>query len=371
MSRPACVSVCSAKPAKTSMSRRWNGFSSSGMSVPGGQSCRPRRELGVGRDPAQLLLPREDALAMASQPSSNLPLYLSAHSLKTWCGPWTAPRRPVHEERLVGLRTPAAGAARRWRCPRGPRSGGSPSGRRADRRGRVHEPGRLLLRRLARQEAVEILEADARRPVSKGPRGGLLRRRVVPLAEGRGGVAVVLRAPRRPSRQSWGSRRSSRPSRWRSSAIWPADAVMVSPGQQRRARRRAHRRRSGSGCTRHRVCDAVERRRVDLAAVSARRRRADVIDQDDRMLGAFGRQTLGARHDSCRVESCMSGPRVLADGVGGNGRIEPSSTAFGDARRQNGPAAPAARGELAAPNRSALPHANTHAGPDTCSSGSM
>ena len=26
-----------------------------------------------------------------SQPSSNLPLYLSAHSLKMWCGPWAPP----------------------------------------------------------------------------------------------------------------------------------------------------------------------------------------------------------------------------------------------------------------------------------------
>ena len=41
------ASTCSVKPANTSISRRWKGFSSSGMRVPGGKRVRSRCELRV------------------------------------------------------------------------------------------------------------------------------------------------------------------------------------------------------------------------------------------------------------------------------------------------------------------------------------
>ena len=48
----------------------------------------------------------------ASQPSSNLPLYLSAHSLKMWCGPCAGAGRPVHAGTACRARRRDACAAR-------------------------------------------------------------------------------------------------------------------------------------------------------------------------------------------------------------------------------------------------------------------
>ena len=91
MSRPACTSACSVMPANTSIRRRWNGFSSSGM------SCHAASEAGrgvscvfAGIQPSCFCRAKM-RVRIASQPSSNLPLYLSAHSLKMWCGPCAAP----------------------------------------------------------------------------------------------------------------------------------------------------------------------------------------------------------------------------------------------------------------------------------------
>ena len=44
----------------------------------------------------------ENLLAISSQPSSNLPLYLSAHSVKTWCGPCAAPGAQYMKNGLSG-----------------------------------------------------------------------------------------------------------------------------------------------------------------------------------------------------------------------------------------------------------------------------
>ena len=133
-----------------------------------------------------------------SQPASNLPLYLSAHSLGTWCGAWVAPGREVDEERLVG--------DERFLLP-------DPVDRLV---GHVlHEVialfGRLLhldgrralverripLVRLAADEAVEILEAAAAGGpgVERTRRAGLPHRHLVALAELRRGVAVQLERP--------------------------------------------------------------------------------------------------------------------------------------------------------------------------------
>ena len=38
-----------------------------------------------------------------SQPSSNLPLYLSDHSLGTWCGAWVAPGAKYMKNGLSGI----------------------------------------------------------------------------------------------------------------------------------------------------------------------------------------------------------------------------------------------------------------------------
>ena len=79
-------------------------FRSSGMLLPGGQRFRPRRELGVGRNPAQLLLPREDALAHGVPAIVELAFVLVSPLLEDVVRAVDAARRPVHQERLVGRR---------------------------------------------------------------------------------------------------------------------------------------------------------------------------------------------------------------------------------------------------------------------------
>ena len=64
ISRPTWWSVCSRKPAYTSICRASTGLSSSGMSSHAGDLVVPRRQLGVGGDDAELLLPGEGALAL-------------------------------------------------------------------------------------------------------------------------------------------------------------------------------------------------------------------------------------------------------------------------------------------------------------------
>ena len=103
ITRPTWTSACSANPAATSISRRWNGRCSSGMSSHAG-ICGSRGVscASAGIQPFSFARAKTRS-RYASQPSSNLPAYLSAHSLMTWCGRVQAAGRPVHEERLVGL----------------------------------------------------------------------------------------------------------------------------------------------------------------------------------------------------------------------------------------------------------------------------
>ena len=91
MTRPALWSACSVNPANTSISRRWNGFSASGIeSQDGSVSGRGVSLAFCGIQPSCFC--RANARSRyLSQPSSNFPLYLSAHSFMTWCGPWDAP----------------------------------------------------------------------------------------------------------------------------------------------------------------------------------------------------------------------------------------------------------------------------------------
>ena len=84
--------------------------------------------------------------------------------------------------------------------------------RRLDRVGVLDEP-RFPLRGLAGEEAVEVVEAVAGRPaVERTHRGRLVGRRVVPLAERRRLVAVVVQHLGAWWPKSSGSRRCSRPS---------------------------------------------------------------------------------------------------------------------------------------------------------------
>ena len=129
-----------------------------------------------------------------SQPSSNLPLYLSDHSLGTWCGRVGGAGREVHEERLVGHQ-------RLLLAHPGDRAVGEILGervallgrlRRLDRRGALVQPGVVLVG-LAADEAVEVLEARSGGPLVERAGGrDLPDRHLVTLAELGGRIAVEL-----------------------------------------------------------------------------------------------------------------------------------------------------------------------------------
>ena len=192
MTLPAWASTCSTKPAKTSISRRWNARSDSGMLSHAGHGIGARRQFGVGGNPAQLLLALEDALAQRVPAVVELAFVLVRPFLEDVMRAVRGAGRPVHQERLVGRE----GA---MLAQPGDRLVGEVFAqmiflvvRRLDGVEVLVQP-RLPLRRLAGEEAVEIVEADALagRPERERPhRRRLGRGRVVPLAERRGLVAV-------------------------------------------------------------------------------------------------------------------------------------------------------------------------------------
>ena len=143
---------------------------------------------------------------------------------------------------------------------------------------RVAEQVRLPLAGVAADEAVEILEAHADRPLVERPGlGRLVEGRVVVLAEPRGRVAVLLedladRAALLPD-----DRVVAREARRRFAHDAKAGHVMVAPGDQCRARRRAERRGMEIACSAARSsrCDpmpASERRRRTCSARRSRSR---------------------------------------------------------------------------------------------------
>ena len=67
----------------------------------------PRRELRVLRESSPCSLARANTRSRySSQPSSNLPLYLSAHSFMMWCGPCDAPGAQYMKNGLSGCEAP-------------------------------------------------------------------------------------------------------------------------------------------------------------------------------------------------------------------------------------------------------------------------
>ena len=72
-----------------------------GNAVPRWHRYRARREFGVGRNPAQLLLAREYALPIGVPAVVELAFVLVGPFLEDLVRPVTGTRRPVEEERLV------------------------------------------------------------------------------------------------------------------------------------------------------------------------------------------------------------------------------------------------------------------------------
>ena len=149
--------------------------------------------------------------------------------------------------------------------------------------------GRVLVR-LAADEAVEVLEARARRPrVERAHRARLPDGHLVALAELRGRVAVQLqRLGERRARVRADRVVARRRGRDLGDAAH-ADRVVVPSGQQRLARRRAQRRRMEAVVLEAVGGEPLGGRRVDRAAEGARRGEADVVEQHDEHV----RRTLG------------------------------------------------------------------------------
>ena len=169
-SRPTWASVCSAKPAKASISRAGRCRCVVGELVPVRDARRPRAPAGV-RGRRRRAPSAARGSARAARPSRGRSRRGCARATPAAAGAARGgAEREVGEERLVGVGGCCGRGSSRSPGRRGPRRGGSPrSGRRAGRRGWCPRPAAGELVRLAAQEAVERVEALAGRPVVEGP----------------------------------------------------------------------------------------------------------------------------------------------------------------------------------------------------------
>ena len=244
-----------------------------------GHALGARRQFGVRRNPAQLLLALEDALAKLVPAVIEAAFVFVGPLLENVVRAVRRARRPVHEERLVGRESAMP-------FHPGDRLVGQVFAqmifrvvRRLDGIEVLIEP-RFPLRRFAGEKAVEIIEADALagRPSRERPHGrGLVRRRVVPFAE-RGGLVTIfaehLGERRRCSRDH---ARIAVPIHGALGDGARPDALMIAPGQQRRARRRTNRSRVEGVVADPLIGDARQRRRMDRAAIGVGKPKAHVI----------------------------------------------------------------------------------------------
>ncbi len=260
--------------------------------VPRGHRFGARRELRVGGNPAEFLLPFERALAQRVPAVVELTLIFVGPLFEDVVRPMARTGRPVHQERLIRR-------VRAMLAQPHDRLVGEIFAqvvlrivRRFDRV-EVLEQARFPLRRLAGEKPVEIVEADsfAGRPQREWThRRGFGRGRVVPFAERGALVAVSAEHFRQrrgrarnhagvavPINRAFGDRAGS-------------DALMVASGEERCARRRADRRGVECVVTDAGVCDATQRRRVNRAAVRIGQTEADVIHQDDQDVRRILRQ---------------------------------------------------------------------------------
>ena len=165
-----------------------------------------------------------------------------------------------------------------------------------DRR-RALVDGRVVLVRLAADEAVEVLEAAAagRPGVERAHRARLPDRHLVALAELRRRVAVQQQRLRQ-RRAGVGTDRAvaGRRGGELGDDAHP-DRVVVAPGQQRRPRRRAERRRVEAVVLQAVPGQPLGRRRRARPAERARRGEADVVEQDDEHVRARPPAAAAAR----------------------------------------------------------------------------
>ena len=276
------------------------------MSVPGGDHVVPLGELGVGRDHAELLLPREGALPLdvpAVVELAGVPVRPLLGDVVRGVG---GPRCPVDEERLVRhqrllLVDPGDGAVGEvfGQVVALLRGGG-----RLDR-GRAVVERRVVLVVLATDEAVEVLEAaTARGPgVERAQLGGLPHRHLVALAELRRRVAVQLQGHRHRCLGVRPQRGVARGRRGRLGDAAHSHGVVVAAGEQGLSSGGAQRGGVEPVVAQATCRQPIRRRRPHRAAERAGRAEAHVVDEDDQDVGGTGRrgQRLDGRVRRVRV----------------------------------------------------------------------
>ena len=253
--------------------------------VPGGERVVAGRQLGVGGNHAERLLPGERLLAQLVPALVELALVLRRPLLGDVMRGVAAAGREVGEERLLRVLGPD-------RVQPLDRLVGHVVGQVVGVLLVVEVGGgaddllvlgqaRVPLARAAAEEAVEVVESPADRPAVERSGGALLAvRRQVPLAERRRAVAVVPQDPRERHAVVGDERRVAGEAGRELADRAEADRVAVAAGQQRRPRRRAER-----GDVEAVVPHAVLGhprvvRRVDRAPEGPGVAEAGIVDQD-------------------------------------------------------------------------------------------
>ena len=286
---------------------------------------RARGELGIGGDHAELLLPGEDLLAQRIPAGGEASAVTVGPLLRHLMRGVRGAGRVVDEERLVGHERLLLAHPR-------DRAIGHVLGEvvallgsalRLDRLGPLVDRGEVLVG-LATEEAVEVLEPAARRPVvERTHRAGLPHGNLVALAELRRAVSVeTQRLGKR--RGVLGTHRAVAGRRRRDLGDRAhADGVVVAPGEESLTRRRTQRGRVEAGELQPALGETLHVRGRTRSPECARRGKAHVVEQDDEHVGCPGRRAQ--RHD--RREGRVGIPCVV--------RRQARSDAVGD--REHGP----------------------------------
>ena len=280
--------------------------------VPRLDPRRPRRELRAGRHDGERELPREHLLAPAVPAQVELPAVALDPLRLDVVRRVPGAQAVVHEERLVGRDGAQVGQVLHravgevgvevvalLRPPR-----------RLDVVVVVHQRGHPLVG-LAGDETVVALEPARQRPARLRRAGRVLGgERQVPLADAQRGVA--LRAQHLGQEPVLARHHAVVAGKARGHLLDDADTVgvMVAPGEQARARRRADRRRVEVAVAQAARRQPVERRRADVGAVAAQLREADVVQQEHEHVGRARLRARGLRPRRLRFA------RRAADGAG-------------------------------------------------------
>ena len=263
------------------------------QAVPGGHFVGTRRRAGIARDPADFFLPLEHPLAIVIPAGIEFAFVFIRPFLRHLMGRMHRAGRPVKEERLTGclglmLIQPVDGLV------------GDVGGQvvfgiggRLDEGGVIDQAGMVLVG-LATEKSVEMIEAIAGWPAVEGTAaGGFMSRRVMPLAEGGGGITVAAQH----LRQGGGGLGDHAGiavifrGDFRHRAI--ADMMMVATGQQGGAGGRT----DGGGVegivNDAALGDAGQGRRVDLATDGIGLGETGVVQQNDQHIRRTGRQRFG------------------------------------------------------------------------------